>query len=42
MLYFAKQEKFRDINKLNFIHLLLSTFIENLKKKLFIQIKSTL
>ena len=32
MLYFAKQEKFNNINQLNFIHLLLSTFIENLKE----------
>jgi hypothetical protein len=37
MLYFAKQEKFKDINQLNFIHLLCSTFIENLKENCSIQ-----
>lgn len=37
MLYFAKQEKFKDINQLNFIHTLLSTFIENLKENCSIQ-----
>ena len=37
MLYFAKQEKFKDVNQLNFIHLLLSTFIENLKENCSIQ-----
>ncbi|MES2865086.1 MAG: hypothetical protein V4666_13255 [Bacteroidota bacterium] len=37
MLHFAKQEKFKDINQLNYIHLLLSTFIENLKENCSIQ-----
>ena len=37
MLYFAKKERFKDINQLNFIHLLLSTFIENLKENCSIQ-----
>lgn len=37
MLHFAKQEKFKDLNQLNFIHLLLSTFIENLKVNCSIQ-----
>ena len=37
MLYFAKQERFKDINQLNFIHSLHSTFIENLKENCSIQ-----
>lgn len=37
MLHFAKQESFKDINQLNLIHLLLSTFVENLKENCSIQ-----
>lgn len=37
MLYFAKQEKFKEINQLNSIHLLLLTFIEKLKENFQIQ-----
>ncbi len=37
MLYFAKQERFKDIDQLNFIHLLLTTLIDNLKETCSIQ-----
>lgn len=37
MLYFAKREKFKDINQLNSIHSLLTSFIENLKENCSIQ-----
>lgn len=37
MLYFAKQEKLKDINQLNSLHLLLTTFIDNLKENCKIQ-----
>lgn len=37
MLHFAKQESLKDINQLNLIHLLLSTFVENLKENCLIQ-----
>jgi len=37
MLYCAKQERFRDINQLNSLHLLLATFIDNLKENCMIQ-----
>lgn len=37
MLHFAKQESFKDVNQLNLIHLLLSTFVENLKENSSIQ-----
>ena len=37
MLYYAKQENFKDINQLNLIHLLLANLIEKLREHCSIQ-----